>query len=436
MHGSIHAWVLSSDTHLTKDREVPHQEATSVAEKVCAFYEDYPYPPPVDDLQKYQAWQDPQKQRAEHHLLWPSRPFGQDQSILVAGCGTSQAAKHAMRWPAAKVTGIDFSATSVRCTEELKQRYKLDNLRTLCLPIERVCELDTSFDHIVCTGVLHHLPDPDAGLSALRDVLKPHGAMHVMVYAPYGRTGVYMLQDFCKRVGIGATDCEIRDLIDALKALPPGHPLQNLLREAPDFRNEAALADALLHPCDRAYSVSQLLDFLSNGGMRFGRWVRQAAYSPRCGLLAQLPQASRIQELTLENQYAATELFRGTMVRHSVIAHRDDAPDNLRRISFAGDAWLTYVPVRMPDTVCVRDRLPPGALAVLISQSHTYRDIYMPINAAEMRLLDAIDGNRSIGHIVDKALASSREASRPDMVRAFFERLWWHDQVVFDISAA
>src|SRR5205823_10870198 len=95
-------------------RKVPHQEATSVAEKVCAFYEDYPYPPPVDDLQKYQAWQDPQKQRAEHHLLWPSRPFGQDQSILVAGCGTSQAAKHAMRWPAAKVTGIDFSATSVR----------------------------------------------------------------------------------------------------------------------------------------------------------------------------------------------------------------------------------------------------------------------------------------------------------------------------------
>ena len=76
-----------------------------------------------------------------------------------------------------------------------------------------------------------------------------------------------------------------------------------------------------------------------------------------------------------------------------------------------------------------------GALAVLISQSHTYRDIYMPINAAEMRLLDAIDGNRSIGHVVDKALASSREASPPDMVRAFFERRWWHDQVVFDISA-
>ena len=67
---------------------------------------------------------------------------------------------------------------------------------------------------------------PMQGLGALRDVLEPDGAMHVMVYAPYGRTGIYMLQDFCKRIGIGATDVEIRDLIETLKALPPGHPLR------------------------------------------------------------------------------------------------------------------------------------------------------------------------------------------------------------------
>jgi SAM-dependent methyltransferase len=420
-----------------KDREARRQEENSVAEKVCAFYEDYPYPPPVDGLEKYQAWQDPQKQRAEHHLLWPSRPFGRGQSILVAGCGTSQAAKHAMRWPAAKVTGIDFSATSVRCTEELKQRYKLDNLRILRLPIERALELETSFDHIVCTGVLHHLPDPDAGLRALRDVLEPHGAMHLMVYAPYGRTGIYMLQDFCKRIGIGASDAEIRDLIETLKALPPGHPLQGLLRDAPDFRNEAALADALLHPCDRAYSVPQLLDFLARGGLSFRRWVRQAAYSPYCGAMAHLRQVARIQQLPLEDQYATAELFRGTMLRHSAIAYRDDVPAAPAQcVSFDGNAWLRYVPLRMPDTVRVQEKLPPGKAAVLINQSHTYRDIYLAIDATEARLFDSIDGARSIGEIVDRAFSAQEKPSKLDMVRAFFERLWWHDQVVFDLSGA
>lgn len=417
------------------ERDTRGLDEASVAEAVRAFYEDHPYPPPVDDLEKYRAWRDPRKRRAEYHLLWPSKPFDESQSILVAGCGTSQAAKHAMRWPAARVVGIDFSETSVRATDELKQRYALDNLEVHRLPIERARELGTRFDQIVCTGVLHHLADPDAGLAALRELLAPGGAMNIMVYAPYGRAGIYMLQDFCKRIGVRATDGEIRDLIAALKALPPGHPLQNLLREAPDFRTEAALADALLHPCDRAYSVPELFAFLRNGGLRFGRWVRHAAYSPRCGAIAGLPQASRVQSLPVEEQYAAAELFRGTMLRHSAIAHRsDDTPDGGDAISFGTDAWLSYVPVRMPDTLSVRERLPPGAAAVLISQSHTYHDIYLPVDATQMRMVDAIDGVRSIADIVEQTLAASQARSRDEMARAFFERLWWHDQVVFDMS--
>ena len=254
-------------------------------QEVRDFYDRYPYPRPIDSLEKYRRlWQDRQRRRADYHLFWPARPYREDRSILIAGCGTSQAAKHALRWPAAQVTGIDFSATSVRCTEELKRKYDLHNLQVLQLPIERASELGTSFDQIVCTGVLHHLADPDAGLRALRGVLKPDGAMHLMVYAPYGRTGIYMLQEFCRRVGIHATDEGIRDLIAALRVLPPGHPLENLLREAPDFRQEAALADALLHPQDRAYSVPQLFDFIKAGGLTFGRWVKQAPYTPslRC----------------------------------------------------------------------------------------------------------------------------------------------------------
>jgi SAM-dependent methyltransferase len=416
-----------------KERAAQSRDAKGVAQEVRRFYEGHPYPPPTDNLDRYRAWADPKKRRAEFHLHWPSRVFEEDLSILVAGCGTSQAAKHAMRWPAAQVVGIDFSETSVRYTEHLQRKYRLDNLQVRQLPIERARELESDFDQIVCTGVLHHLPDPDAGLAVLHDLLKPNGAMNLMVYAPYGRTGVYMLQEFARRVGIRATDVEISDLISALKALPSGHPLQHLLLEAPDFRNEAALADALLHPCDRPYSVPQLFEFLDRGGLRFGRWVRQAAYSPRCGVLAHLPQASRLQQLTEEEQYVASELFRGTMLRHSVIAYRNDTSCRHERIGFVGEAWANYVPIRMPDTVCVRERLPAGSVAVLISQSHTYRDIYLPVDVTEMRLLNAIDGERTIRSIADKEFASSGEAPRLDVIRTFFERLWWHDQVAFHI---
>jgi SAM-dependent methyltransferase len=407
-----------------------------VAEVVRDFYDHYPYPRPIDNLEKYRRlWQDPQRRRADYHLFWPARPYKEDLSILIAGCGTSQAAKHAVRWPVAQVTGIDLSATSVRSTENLKRKYNLDNLRVFQLPIEQVNELETNFDQIVCTGVLHHLADPDAGLRALRGVLKPDGAMHLMVYAPYGRTGIYMLQEFCRRTGIRAPDANIRDLMAALGALPPGHPLENLLREAPDFRQEAALADALLHPQDRAYSVPQLFDFLEKGKLKFGRWVKQAPYSPFCGAIAQIPQASRIGQLVPAEQYAAVELFRGTMVRHSMVVYRNDCHAVPQLINFAGDAWRDYVPIRLPDTICFQERLPPGAAAVVINQSHTYRDLFMPINLMEKCWLDAIDGNTCIDEIVDRSPLSQRNP-QIDMARAFFERLWWYDQVVFDITTA
>jgi hypothetical protein len=322
----------------------------------------------------------------------------------------------------------------VQCTEELKRKYNLTNLQVCQLPIERLSDLQKTFDHIVCTGVLHHLVDPDAGLAALRSVLNPDGAMHLMVYAPYGRSGIYMLQDFCKRVDIHATDEGIRELIAALRALPPGHPLENLLHQAPDFRQEAALADALLHPQDRAYSVPQFFDFIKRGQLTFGRWVKQAPYSPHCGAMAHIPQASRMAQLPLEEQYATVELFRGTMVRHSAIVYRNDRSSAGQPIRFTGDAWRHYVPIRMSETICIQQRLPPGAAAVLINQNHTYTDLFTAIDSAEKRLFDAIDGHRTVADILTTALPSSEEQSRLDTARVFLERLWWHDQVVFDAS--
>jgi hypothetical protein len=88
----------------------------------------------------------------------------------------------------------------------------------------------------------------------------------------------------------------------------------------------------------------------------------------------------------------------------------------------------------MPDTICVQERLPPGAAGVLINQTHAYRDLIMPIDSTEKRWFDAIDGSSSIGSIVERTLPSSQTKSQLDMARTFFEKLWWYDQVVFDAS--
>jgi SAM-dependent methyltransferase len=415
-----------------RDRETRTLDTSS--DPISEFYTGHPYPPPVDNLDRARdEWRDENRHRAEYHLFWPDRPYRADLDILVAGCGTWQAAKYAVCRPAARVVGIDVSPTSLEHTAQLQHRYALSNLETRLIPIERAEELERQFDLIVCTGVLHHLADPDAGLRALRSVLRRDGVMYVMVYAPYGRTGVYMLQDYCRRLRISPSAHEIRDLMTVLKALPQHHPLATLLRGSRDSGNAEAIADALLNPRDRSYSVPQLFDFIEGNGLIFRRWYSQGPYLSRCGAIAATPHAKRLAALPERDQYAAMELWRGALASHSVIVSRSDRSETRAPIGFDDEqCWLQYVPVRLPATVCVQERVPPGAAGVLLSRYHKFPDLVLVIDANEKRMFDGIDGRRSIADIIDRA--AGQESVR--RAQALFEQLFAYDQVVFDASKA
>jgi SAM-dependent methyltransferase len=394
------------------------------------FYTNHPFPPPVENLDGIrEACQNENVHRAEFHLLWPNKEYCPDLNVLVAGCGTFQSAKYAFCHPAARVTGIDVSSTSLEHTERLKRNYNLTNLETRQLPIENVHDLDQHFDLIICTGVLHHLTDPDEGLRALRSVLKPEGAMYLMVYAPYGRSGVYMLQEYCRRLGIGTSKKEINDLIAVLKVLPPYHQLLASQHGSRDFLGDA-LADALLNPRDRAYSVPQLFDFIEGNDLRLVRWYWQAAYLPQCGSIATTPHASKLAALPERGQFTAMELWRGLMANHSFVAYRSDANVDGLKVRLDDESYLRYVPIRLPWTICVQEGIPVGAAGVLVNQTHLFQDLYLVIDGQEKRMFEGIDGRQSIAEIVEKV--NEKEGSQ--LARVFFEKLWWYDQVVFDTS--
>jgi SAM-dependent methyltransferase len=393
-------------------------------DEIARFYDRHPYPPPVDGLdEEVAAWADGRRRRVEHTRMWPSLPYRDDHTILVAGCGTSQAARYALRYPRARVVGIDVSPTSVTATQRLAERHGITNLELHQLPIEEVGRLDATFDQIVCTGVLHHLADPANGLRALRDVLAPAGAMQLMVYGSYGRFGVYLMQDYCRRLGVTPEPGEIGDLVSTLRELPAEHPLGHLLRNTPDFADDDALADALLNPRDRAYTVPEVLALLDGAGLRFGRWVRQAPYRPQCGALSEVPHGRRIAALPEPEQFALLELFRGTMKRHSVIAYRNDAPLPAVPVRWDVEAWHRFVPIRPTTVIMVEERLPPGVAAVLINQAHTDRDLVFFLDAEARRVVEQIDGERPLGEL--------RGATA-----SLMERLWWHDLIMVDAVAA
>jgi SAM-dependent methyltransferase len=414
--------LLQNSSEIQSGAKAPHSKKS---DPVCEFYTAHPYPPPVENLDRARDEWDENRRRAEFHLLWPNKTYRADLEVLVAGCGTWQAAKYALCHPQARVTGIDVSATSLDHTEKLKKKYNLTNLKTRRSTIEDLLGLDQHFDLIICTGVLHHLADPAKGLNALRSVLGPGGAIYLMLYAPYGRAGVYLLQDYCRRLGIGTSASDIKDLAAALAALPVQHPLASTLRGARESLSAEALADALLNPRDRAYSVPQLFDFIDGSGLKFGRWYWQAPYLPQCGSIASTPHAKLLANLPERERFAAMELWRGTMNAHSVLVYQEE----FAGVRFDGESWRSYVPIRFPSTICVQERLPPGAAGVLLNRSHQFHDLILVIDGIEKSMFDAMDGRRSIAEIAGKAGDSGLFRAR-----TFFEKLWWYDHAVFDAS--
>ena len=186
------------------------------------------------------------------------------------------------------------------------------------------------------------------------------------------------------------------------------------------------LVDALLNPRDRTYSVPQLFDFVERNDLILTRWYWQAPYSPQCGSIAATPHANKLAALPKREQYAAIELWRGLITNHDFLVHRSE----IDKVRFDDDLYLRYVPIRRAWTTCVEERLPAGAAGVLLNQTHLFNDLFLPIDAQEKQLYEAIDGHRRISEIVD----SVNDDGAPSHARQFFEKLWWYDQVVFDAS--
>jgi hypothetical protein len=117
------------------------------------------------------------------------------------------------------------------------------------------------------------------------------------------------------------------------------------------------------------------------------------------------------------------------MTCHSAIVHHGGAGDDGGTVRFDGDRWLRYVPLRLPWTQLVQERLPAGAAGVLLNRSHPHPDLILVLSPEDKRLFEGIDGRRSIAEIADCAARTERARAR-----TFFEKLWWYDQVVFDAT--
>jgi SAM-dependent methyltransferase len=395
-------------------------------------YEAYPYPArdPRDEKKRLVVGSPSHLREIDHWVFGAARPADRPLRALFAGGGTGDGAiMLAAQLQAAgrpgHVTHLDRSETAQRIAAARAEARDLRNIDFVPGALPGLpAAARGPFDYIDCCGVLHHLPDPEAALAALTRVLAPGGGMGLMVYAPYGRTGVYELQDALRT--LAPLDAPPADRLDIARRVMRHLPPSAWLRQNRNFGDhltggDAGLYDLLLNPRDRAYDLAAFAALIGSAGLQIAALIEPVRYDPDL-LLPDPRLRARTASLGPIERAGLAERLVGNMATH---------------IAYAVRALPPGIDPMAPGAVPIGRETPAAVLAERVRGDVlplSFAQIALPPGASA--LLRLIDGERSVEEIAAAAAANGIPARMFDrMWPALFRSLEAANRLVMKIGA-
>jgi SAM-dependent methyltransferase len=350
-------------------------------------------------------------------MFWPNGAYKPDLDMLVAGCGTNQAAVLAYTNPQAKIVAIDVSQTSLNHHQYLKDKYNLKNLALHLLPIEEVRQLDRDFDLIISTGVLHHLADPNKGIQALSTCLRRDGVIALMLYAKYGRIGVEILQSVVRDLELPQDEASILMVRDMLSTLAVDHPIKSYMNIAPDLQFDAGLVDTFLHGRDRSYSIPECIDLVHSADLEFQDLFLKSSYYPPTNMASAF--YTSVINLPEQQQWSVMERINFRNACHFFTACRKERSKEGYAIDFSSEGFLEFVP-------SLRYR------CALDGNQLSRYDWNIALNHVDAIIMNNVNGQRTIANIIEKisitdVCGSLQHNELKAVCKALFQRLWQLD---------
>jgi SAM-dependent methyltransferase len=376
---------------------------------VARQYREFPYPPrnPDDERDGLRPTALGGLLRV-NGLLWGGRRWLESLTLLDAGCGTGDSTIYmAAQAPSARVVALDRSPAALEVTRRRAAVRGLTNIEFVEASLLDLPRLGLGpFDYIVCSGVLHHLPEPEAGLSALTSVLADDGGLGLMLYGAHGRAPIYQVQELLRRLDTGEP---LHDRValaaEVVQVLSPDHffKLGKLEDRLSDVRTygAAGLVDLLLHAQDRAYTVDGIHALLESCGARLLEFQRPLFYRPETYTLT-AAMLARVVGLPERDRQAVAELLNGRILKHGFYAVKGSwTPDTPRAMDDPHDIRpLCYEPA-LADWL---QRLEPAPQPFRLASSEGFQ-ISRDLTAADCALLSAVDGHRTLAGVYERAAA-------------------------------
>ena len=257
------------ENKIKKNIVVLGQIENHISNQVKSQYEDNPYP----------KWKDlplsPKKYTMKEYFNLKEIHFketktnrNQTLQILVAGCGTGR--EPIMLTSVIKnlnITAIDLSKSSLSYAIRKAKEYNLNNINFYQCDLLNVKELNTKFDIILCSGVLHHLDNPIEGWHQLKDVLKEKGLMRIALYSKIARRDIKPYQDKYVNQDIKYYNKEIREFRNNL--INHNKNVEEFFSIFQDFFNMSTLRDLIFHVKEHQFTLPEIKSCLKDLKLSF-----------------------------------------------------------------------------------------------------------------------------------------------------------------------
>jgi len=238
-------------------------------------YEQYPYP-------RYPLLASLRRKDVRHlklAALWQRYNGGElpheGRRILIAGCGSFAPYPFSLANPECRITALDLSAASIKRARLHCRLHLRFNVDFMVGDLLDPAVASGPFGLIDAYGVLHHLPDPLAGLLALKQRLAENGLLRVMLYSHGARRGTEAARRALRRLRIA----DVTALEALYDRLPKGSRLARRLAETPEGNTDHGLADAFLHPQVTTYRVTELSALVAESGLQLVAFCHPNAFN-------------------------------------------------------------------------------------------------------------------------------------------------------------
>jgi SAM-dependent methyltransferase len=309
-----------------------------MTEQIRQMYTLYPYPSySVAQIERQLAYLRGNNLRLvstrDELQLATGNPVGGGLRILNAGCGTAE--QHLLRVinePENEFTFLDVTPASLDKVKGYVKHFGLANIQVLegdLMNLDGALgeEYGGYFDYVISTGVLHHLPEPAAGLRALKTKMRPGGIMHLMVYARHGRYEIGLMQRAIDIIESNRTLVEERAdiFVDLFFGLLRSKNKTRILECNPTIRRlsdeqhmkRGEIVDTFLHVNENVYGVEEVHALVESADLTFLEFIDEPVWDLRFYNVYRERLRERLDGLSRLQKYCLVELLNGYKRMHA-----------------------------------------------------------------------------------------------------------------------